>query len=106
MVGGRGVQKNIAGNSLCSVGPVHWDESALSHVETPRIVNPAKERDLLLGTMKPREVYDYFVCFGDSLTQRGCMPGGFVASLQDIYQRRLDGKLSISSAGAFLMSLV
>lgn len=35
-------------------------------------------------------VYDSLICFGDSLTQQGSQIGGFVASLQNVYLRRLD----------------
>jgi hypothetical protein len=38
-------------------------------------------------------IHDSLICFGDSLTQYGSQVGGFVASLQDLYQRRLEGAL-------------
>lgn len=42
--------------------------------------------------MRAKPVYDSIICFGDSLTQQASGPGGFVAGLQDAYQRRLEGE--------------
>lgn len=41
--------------------------------------------------MRAVPVYDSIICFGDSLTQQASCLGGFVAALQDVYQRRLEG---------------
>ena len=46
----------------------------------------------LLTAMRAVPIYDSIICFGDSLTQQASQKGGFVASLQDAYQRRLEGE--------------
>lgn len=41
-------------------------------------------------SMHNTRVYDTLICFGDSLTQQASQPHGFVAQLQNAYQRRLE----------------